>query len=88
MELTKEIKIELSRKYYQDFKRMKKGKVKNEKAAVGRERTLREAVVSARKKRKPLATEPKRMAAALMSYYGHLNNEGKRKQMQIGRAHV
>ncbi len=82
MGLTKELKQKLRKKYYGDFKRVHKSRIKSLEMAYRREAGLMEAVVSAKKKHKPLAPEPKRMAATLMSYYGHMKNTEKRQQLQ------
>lgn len=78
MNLTKETRDLLQARYVQDFKRVKRSKIKDRRAAAGRERAVQEAVAGGRRRRKPVSEDHKRMCASLVGYYSSVKNEAKR----------
>lgn len=82
MSLSKETRSELCKKYYRDFKKIKKNRIKDTKAAASRQRMVKEAIAGGRRRLKPLAPEHKRMCASLMSYYSYVKDEERWKQIQ------
>ena len=80
MNLAKETRDLLQTRYVRDFKRLKRNKIKDRKAALSRERAVREAVAGGKRRRKPVSEDHKRMCASLIGYYSSVKDMEKREQ--------
>lgn len=78
MSLTKETRDLLYTRYVQDFKKIKKNKIKDKKAASSRERAVREAIAGGQRRRKPVSADHKKMCASLVGYYASVKDMEKR----------
>lgn len=75
MSLTNETREALYAKYIQDFRHMKKLKMKNRKMAESRERSLRDSIAGGKRRTRPVPPEYKRISASLVGYYAAMQDQ-------------